>query len=113
MGNPLLHVSAQVTCPHLAKASDASTNTRVKVSGMAVATAVDGWQIAGCPFQVPAGATTKPQPCVTIQWSRPATRVKVNGSFALLQSSQGLCKSAEQIAQGLCTAVTQTRARGK
>ena len=56
--------------------------------------------VAGCPFQVPVGAGTKPQPCVKVQWPVPATRVKVDGQPVLLQTSTGLCQSAEQIPQG-------------
>jgi hypothetical protein len=37
---------------------------------------------------------------VTIRWLTPATRVQVNGSPALLESSTGICQSAEQIPQG-------------
>lgn len=113
MGDPLLHVNARVACPHLGQATDASPNLRVKVSGMFVATMADQFTVAGCPFQVPIGTGTKPQPCVRIQWAKPALRVRVNGSPALLQSSKGTCLSVEQIPQGPPTAVaTQIRVRG-
>jgi hypothetical protein len=62
---------------------------------------------------VPVGAGTKPQPCVKVQWATPATRVKVLGQPVLLQSSSGVCQSAEQIPQGApVIAATQTRVRG-
>jgi uncharacterized Zn-binding protein involved in type VI secretion len=110
MPGNLLHVNATVNCPHGAKANIASTNQRVKVSGMAVATVSDITTVAGCPFQAP-GPT--PQPCVKVQWTTPATRVKVNGQFVLLSTSSGLCQSAAQIPQGApIVATTQIRVKG-
>ena len=40
--------------------------------------------VAGCPFQIPFGAGTKPQPCVTVKWTMPSTRFLVSGQPALL-----------------------------
>jgi hypothetical protein len=114
MPSYLLHVNAGVNCSHGAKASIASTNQRVKVGGLAVATINDLTTVAGCPFQVPIGTGTKPQPCVKVQWSMPALRVKINGQPALLSTSSGLCQSAEQIPQGPPTVVTtQVRVSGQ
>jgi hypothetical protein len=110
MPGNLLHVSATVQCTHGASASIVSTNQRVTVGGLAVATMSDTTTVAGCTFQVPIGTGTKPQPCVTVQWSVPATRVKVNGVAPLVKTSQGLCQSAEKIPQGTASiAATQTR----
>jgi hypothetical protein len=109
----LLHVSATVQCPHGAQARIASKNQRVKVNRMAVALVSDVTTVAACPFQVPLGVGTKPQPCVKVQWAAPATRVKVMNEFVLLQSSSGVCQSAEQIPQGPpVVAPTQTRVKG-
>jgi hypothetical protein len=106
----LLHVGAGVSCTHGAPAQIVSANARVIVSGTPVATISDTTTVAGCPFQVPVGAGTKPQPCVRVQWLVPAARVLVNGQPALLNTSPGLCQSAEQIPAGppVVTA-TQTR----
>jgi hypothetical protein len=113
MPSRLLHVNATVQCPHGGTANITSTNQRVKVSGMAVALLNDVTMVSGCSFQVPAGPTTKPQPCVKVQWTVPAVRVKVMGQFVLLQSSSGLCQSAEQIPQGSpIVATTQMRVSG-
>jgi hypothetical protein len=109
MSGYLLHVNATVNCTHGGKASIASTNQRVKVSGMAVATVSDITTVVGCSFQ----AGPKPQPCVKVQWTTPATRVKVNGQFVLLSTSSGLCQSAEQIPQGKpMVTTTQIRVKG-
>jgi hypothetical protein len=88
-----------------------STNTRVLVSGQPVATFGDTYTVAGCVFTVPPG---KPQPCVKVQWLVPATRVLVNGQPAILQTSVGLCQSAEQIPAGPPTVIaTQPRVIGQ
>ena len=96
----LLHLNAAIQCPHSAKATLTTSNARVRVSGQPVAVAGDQAAIAGCPFQVPIGTGTKPQPCVTASWTTASLRVRVMGRPALLNTSVGMCKSAEQIPQG-------------
>jgi hypothetical protein len=97
MPGPLYHVGATGICPHGGQITTISSNARVLVSGMPVATFADTSLVAGCVFTVPPG---KPQPCVKVQWLTPATRVLVMGQPALLQISTGLCLSPEQIPQG-------------
>ncbi len=107
MAAPLVHVGAVGMCPHAGQIQIISSNTRVMVSGMAVATMSDTFTIAGCPFTIP---PAKPQPCIKVQWLVPATRVTVNGQPVILQSSTGLCLSPEQIPQGPPT-ITSTQPR--
>jgi len=102
MPGPLAHVGAAAICPHGGQVTVISTNTRVLVGGMPVATLGDTYLVAGCVFTVPPG---KPQPCLKVQWLTPATRVLVNGQPAILQTSSGLCLSPEQIPQGPPTIV--------
>ena len=110
MPGPLYHLGAQAICPHGGTVTVISTNTRVIVSGQPVATMGDSYTVAGCPFQIPIPGGTKPQPCVTAKFLVPATRVMVNGQPAIIQTSTGLCQSAEQIPQGSPTIVaTQPR----
>lgn len=110
MPGPLLHVGAAAQCPHAGQVSVVTSNTRVLVSGQPVATLADTYPIAGCAFTVPG---PKPQPCLTVRWLVPAARVRVNGSPALLQTSAGLCQSAEQVPQGPPTVTAvQTRVVG-
>lgn len=110
MPGPIVHVGATIICPHAGQTNVITTNARVMVSGQPVATLADQFIIAGCAFTVPTG---KPQPCVQIQWLTPAARVFVNGQPVILQSSTGLCKSAEQIPQGAPIVVmTQPRVIG-
>lgn len=109
----LLHVGATAVCPHGGQVSSISTNIRVRVSGQFVTTVNDTFTVAACPFQVPIGTGTKPQPCVKVQWIVPAVRVRVGGQPVLLKTSAGICQSAEQIPQGPPNVtVTQIRVKG-
>lgn len=105
MPGPVVHVGASVICPHAGSVSVVSANTRVLVGGQPAATIADNYPVAGCPFQVPIGTGTKPQPCVTARWLTPATRVLVNGQPVIIQTSTGICQSVEQIPQGPPTVV--------
>jgi hypothetical protein len=96
MPGSLLTVGATVTCPHQGRAAPQPAQSRVFVTGQPVDTIADLYPIVGCPLNV----SGKPQPCLTIRWATPATRVLVNGSPALLQSSTGICTSGEQVPQG-------------
>ena len=101
----LLHERASMTCPHGGTVTVSPTQTKVVADRMAVATSDAQITVAGCPFQVPAGTGTKPQPCVTVKWTSIAGRVKVLGKFAMLQPAPsgpgaGICQSGEQIPQG-------------
>jgi hypothetical protein len=107
MPGPLYHMGAVAICPHGGQITIVPSNTRVLVSGMPVATVSDIGVVAGCVFTVPG---PKPQPCVTARWLVPATRVLINGQPALIQTSTGLCQSAEQIPNGLPT-ITSTQTR--
>jgi hypothetical protein len=100
MPGPILHISAVITCPHAAPVSPVTTNARVLLGGAPALVVTDTFPIAGCPFQVPIGTGTKPQPCVRVQWTTPSARVLVNGQPVLLATSTGVCLSAEQIPQG-------------
>ena len=100
----LLHVNAVMQCTHMAPATIAPSQPRVVVSTQPVATMVSQIAVAGCPFQIPFGVGTKPQPCVTIRWTMPSTRFLVGGQPAALVPAPGpgpgVCQSPEQIPQG-------------
>jgi hypothetical protein len=96
MPGSLLTVSATVTCPHQGRAAPQPAQSRVFVEGQLVNTLADLYPVVGCPLNI----SGKPQPCLTIKWLTPATRVRVNGSPVLLQLSTGICQSGEQIPQG-------------
>lgn len=112
MADPVLNNSASIVCTHGGTVNIVTTNTRVKVGGSFAVSLNDTYMVAGCPFQVPVGAGTKPQPCVKVQWVVPAKRVRINGQPVLTMTSTGICQSAEQIPQGPPTVVqTQMRVR--
>ena|SRR5688572_29176713 len=114
----LLHVGAVAQCTHKAVATIAPTQPRVVVSGQPIANITAPTAVAVCPFQIPVGAGTKPQPCVTVKWTMPSTRFLVGGKPAALvptpgAPAPGVCQSAEQIPQGPPTVSTmQTRVVG-
>ena len=112
MPGPLVHVGATIMCPHGGTVQVVPGSPRVMVNGTPVATLSDAYPIVGCPFQIPVGAGTKPQPCIRVQWITPAARVMANAPV-ILQASAGMCFSAEGIPQGPPTiAAVQPRVTG-
>ncbi|MEV4869225.1 hypothetical protein ACFWAT_00525 [Streptomyces syringium] len=110
MSGNLLHVNATVTCPHGARATILPAQTRVVVSGNVASSVADLYTVSGCPFTV----ANVPHPCVTIRWVAPSTRIRINGSPAVLRSSTGLCLAADQAPQGPPNiSVVQQRAVGR
>lgn len=107
MPGHVLHATASIQCTHAATAQLAATGVRLLLGGQPAALAGDKAAVTGCPFQVPAGAGTKPQPCVTVEWPVPAARVRSGGKALLLNPSPSLCRSAEGIPQGPGTVVRQ------
>ena len=104
----LLSLNTIAKCPHSGQLSASTSNTRVFVDGQPLVTQADIFTITGCSFSV----GNKPQPCIMIKWQVPATRILINGQYAILQNSVGLCQSAEQIPQGPPN-VSQTQIRVK
>ena len=97
MGAQILNQGCTIQCPHGGQAQVVPANTRVKVGGSLALLATDTFVISGCPFTVPPGT---PMPCVTIQWSAPATRDTVTQTPVLLETSVGLCLNATNAPQG-------------
>lgn len=97
----LAHVGALTNCPHAGTiATTPSSPPRVFVNGtQAVLTIKDLLTVAGCPFQIPVGVGTKPQPCVIARLEA-STKVLIGGSPALILTPTAMCYSAEQILQG-------------
>ncbi len=110
MAVPMLTTASTLQCPHGGTVSLFTSNSIVKADGNPVLLETDQHTVSGCPFTV---AGPKPQPCVLVRWSAEATQTKVNGVGVLLQTSVGLCYSAEQIPQGpAIIANTQQQAKG-
>jgi uncharacterized Zn-binding protein involved in type VI secretion len=105
----IFHVGATATCPHGGKVSTISTNTRVLVNGLQVATATDTFVVTGCVYNL----NGAPHPCVTVKFLVPAARVKVMGQPVILKTSASLVKAADQAPQGPASIVTvQPRVKG-
>jgi hypothetical protein len=83
-------------CPHGGQVLATPSQSKVLLGGQPALLVSDPMVILGCPFTV----GPKYQPCVTVTWTGPATRVQINGQAPLLQTSVGLCKSAESVPQG-------------
>jgi len=105
----LLDVSSTLMCPHAGQVSAITSNSRVKVGGQPAVVQPDTFNIAGCSFVL----ANSPHPCMLVKWLVVATRVKINGNFAILQDSTALCQAADQAPQGPPNiVVTQTRVKG-
>lgn len=83
----LLHQGATVLCTHGGQATPGTASLRVKLGGQPATTVAHTYTIAACPFTTPEPA---PKPCTTVQWTTPATRVRIEGQPALLSTSQGI-----------------------
>lgn len=94
---PILTTLSTVMCPHGGSVQLTTANTISQADGGYLLLQTDVHSVVGCPFTTP---VPKPQPCVTVRWLTGATQTKVNQTPVLLQTSSGLCFSAEQIPQG-------------
>src|SRR5258708_14458756 len=103
----ILRVGDKRICAPGGQVTSVPGSPRVMVSGMPVAPMADTYPVAGCVFTV----GPKPQPCVKVLWLVPAARVQVMGQPVIIQTSVGLCPSAELIPQGPPSVIlAQTRA---
>jgi hypothetical protein len=110
MAAGILQMGCTIQCPHGGQATAVPTNSKVKVDGAFALLPTDTFTIAGCSFTLPGPS---PSPCLTIQWSAEATKVKVSGTGVLLETSIGLCKAATQAPQGPATiSGVQTKVKG-
>jgi hypothetical protein len=110
----MMHAAMKCQCFHTATATVAPGQVRVLASSQPVATMAGQIAVAGCPFQVPIGTGTKPQPCVTVRWSMASARVKILGQPVMVVPAPGpgpgVCLSVEQIPAGPPVVTTvQTR----
>jgi hypothetical protein len=106
----LLHIGSTILCPHAGQVYSITTNARAFVSGQAIVTQTDTFNITACPFTLPSGT---PHPCILTKWLGPSIHILVNGKPAVLQESTSICQSADQSPQGPANVVaTQARVRG-
>ncbi|HYK05712.1 MAG TPA: hypothetical protein VE974_28440 [Thermoanaerobaculia bacterium] len=94
----VLQFGCTIACPHQGQASvPAPSNSSTKVDGKFALLVSDVFVVAGCTFV--SGST--PNPCLTLRWSGPATKVKVKGTAVLLETSVAECLNAAQAPQGV------------
>lgn len=96
MGVNILDTGCQIKCPHGGTVTVVTKNMVAKANGNYMILATDTMTIAGCSFMK--GNT--PSPCMTIEWKGEAKKVKIKGTPVLLDSSTGICNSAENAPQG-------------
>jgi hypothetical protein len=102
----LLTTASTVQCTHGGSATAVPSNTSVMADNSPILVESDVHIVAGCPFMM----GTVPSPCVQIAWSAGATKVTINGTAALMQSSIGQCKAASGAVQGVAI-VANTQAK--
>ena len=104
----ILQLGVTIQCPHGGMGSVVNTNTKVKAEETLPCSLPTPIRLPVCPFTI----GPSPHPCVTIQWTAPAQRVKVDGQPVLLSTSVGLCKAADHRRHGnLCSHVFRHPAR--
>ena len=108
MPGTILTTASQIQCPHGGQAILTTANTKGFAENMPALLESDIHTVAGCPFTLPG---PKYSPCIRIEWSGGATRVKASGTPVLVKSSVGRCISAEGATQGTAIIVsTQMKA---
>ena len=111
MGSPLFHVGAQAMCPHGGQVLDrAGQPARHASAASRSATMGDTFLVAGCAVH---GAARQAAAVREGAVARARHARQVGGQPAILQTSSGLCQSAEQIPGGPpSVVVTQMRVTG-
>jgi Na+-translocating ferredoxin:NAD+ oxidoreductase RNF subunit RnfB len=107
MGSANLTTASQIQCPHGGQATLTTSNVNAK-AGAAMLLETDIHIVAGCSFCI----GPNPSPCMQIQWSAGATKVKAGGTAVLTSSSVGKCYSAANVPQGVAT-VANTQSQVK
>ena len=97
-GNSLVS-GAQMQCPHGGTVQVTPANSTIKADNDPLVVMSDTFTISGCSFQIPA-VVPIPSPCLQVQWLVADTRVKLNGTPALSETSTGICLSAAGVPQG-------------
>lgn len=93
---------SQVKCTHGGTAILITSNTKVMADNAFALLESDVHPVVGCPFTV----GTKYSPCVRIEWTAGASKMKSNGIKVLIRSSVGKCINAESAPQGVAIIAT-------
>jgi hypothetical protein len=107
MPGNLLTTGSTVQCPHGGQALLLTSNTSVLGPDGPVLLETDVHVGTGCPFTV----GTVYSPCLRIEWQAAATATGVNELGPLVETSVGICYSAQGAPQGTAiVAATQQEA---
>lgn len=110
MPGRVLTTGSTVMCPHGGSATLTTANARAKAASGQALLANDVHTVAGCAFTI----GPKPSPCIRIQWSAGAVKLKAGGTQVLLESSVGTCYSPESAPQGVALVVApEPKVRGQ
>jgi hypothetical protein len=101
MPGKVLTTGSQVKCPHGGSATLSTANAKASPASGKALLESDIHTVAGCAFTI----GTKPSPCIRIQWSAGAAKLKATGTPVLVESSVGMCYSAEGAPQGTALVV--------
>jgi hypothetical protein len=86
-------------CPHGGQVSISAVQGSASAGALIIRPG-DVFTVGGCPFTI----GTSPHPCMIVEWQCPSTRVKAGDRGAadvvLTMASVGMCKAADQAAQG-------------
>jgi hypothetical protein len=108
MAVPICTTGSTITCPHGGRVVLTTSNAQMRIQGTPALLATDVHTVVGCPFTVGA----KYSPCMTVRWAVGAQQAKVARTPVLLQTSVGICSSAEQASQGVAV-ISQTQSVAK
>ena len=107
MPGAILTTASQIQCLHGGQAILLTSNTKTMAGGGPVLLETDIHPVAGCPFTI----GPKYSPCIRIEWTAGASKVTVNGTPVLVQTSVGKCIGIEGAPQGIAIiASTQMKA---
>ena len=97
MSTPIVTQGTIITCPHSIPATIAATGAKLVIAGTPAALQGDKGLVSGCPFTI---AGPKPQPCVTAELTKAATKVLSGNTPVLLVNPSDMCKSGDQVTNG-------------
>jgi hypothetical protein len=105
----MVQKSAMGVCDHQGTAQPTVVSTRVKLGGEPAVLTPATYTVAGCPFSNASG----PIPCVTVQFSQGAVRVKSMGQAVLLSSATGMATGPLPVQGSGAIRMAQTRVQAQ
>jgi len=107
MPGAILTTASTIMCTHGGTVILSTSNSKLKIDGVAALVESDVHAVVGCAFTLPG---PKYSPCVKVEWTGGA-QATVGGEKILVMSSVGKCISGEGATQGVAIIVnTQMKA---